>query len=261
MVISPNDFSLWARLTGNKYPSTPKERAQKGPEVQNFIQNLGKEGMIGGKEADKKEKKKGLPEKLATGALIAGGVAALGAAARDPRVQDVAQRAAASTRTKIDDFLVNFAPAQDVDVDIVNASGDVTPDPRQQQANVAPQLTGTSAAGRLTSLGSNQVRDPELGLVTFDRSSTPEEINNALTSIKMDRRLDRKAREGNLTATKVTNLAKIKTFVQLVTLSLFLLGLFVNSALTIFVANFFLFLASIITIQTGLSYTMATFKR
>ena len=52
MVISPNDFSLWARLTGNKYPSTPKERAQKGPEVHNFIQNLGKEGMLGGKEAE-----------------------------------------------------------------------------------------------------------------------------------------------------------------------------------------------------------------
>ena len=140
MVISPNDFSLWARLTGNKYPSTPKERAQKGPEVQNFIQNLGKEGMIGGKEADKKEKKKGLPEKLATGALIAGGVAAAVAAGRDKRVQDIAQRAAASTRTKIDDFLVNFAPAQDVDVDIVNASGDVTPDPRQQQSNIGSQV-------------------------------------------------------------------------------------------------------------------------
>ena len=54
MVISPNDFSLWARLTGNKYPSTPAERAQKGPEVQRFIQNLGREGMLGGKE-DKKE--------------------------------------------------------------------------------------------------------------------------------------------------------------------------------------------------------------
>ena len=53
MVISPNDFSLWARLTGNKYPSTPAERAKKGPEVQRFIQNLGKEGMLGGKQEDK----------------------------------------------------------------------------------------------------------------------------------------------------------------------------------------------------------------
>ena len=52
MVISPNDFSLWARLTGNKYPSTPAERAKKGPEVHNFIQNLDKEGMLGGKEPE-----------------------------------------------------------------------------------------------------------------------------------------------------------------------------------------------------------------
>ena len=56
MVISPNDFSLWARLTGNKYPSTPRERAQKGPEVQRFIQNLDKEGMIGGKQEEQKKK-------------------------------------------------------------------------------------------------------------------------------------------------------------------------------------------------------------
>ena len=101
MVISPNDFSLWARLTGNKYPSTPRERAQKGPEVQRFIQNLGKEGMLGGKQEEEQKKKKGLPEKLATGALIAGGIAAGVAAARDPRVQNVAQRAGSATKDKI----------------------------------------------------------------------------------------------------------------------------------------------------------------
>ena len=199
MAISPNDFSLWARLTGNKYPSTPRERAQKGPEVQRFIQNLDKEGMLGGKQEEQKKKEKGLPEKLATGALIAGGIAAGVAAARDPRVQNVAQRAGSATKDKIKDFLVNFSEPRDVDVDIVDASGDVTPNPREQQANVAPQLTGTSAAGRLTSIGDNQVRDPELGLVTFDKGATPEQINNILTSIKMDRKLDRKAREGTLT--------------------------------------------------------------
>ena len=199
MAISPNDFSLWARLTGNKYPSTPAERAKKGPEVHNFIQNLDKEGMLGRKEPEQPKKEKNLAEKVATGALIAGGVAAAVAAGRDKRVQDVAQRAASATKTKIDDFLSNLGKARVVDVDIVNASGDVTPDPRQQQSNVAPQLTGTSAAGRLTSIGSNQVRDPELGLVTFDKGATPEQINNTLTSIKMDMRLDRKAREGNLT--------------------------------------------------------------
>ena len=143
MAISPNDFSLWARLTGNKYPSTPRERAQKGPEVHNFIQNLDKEGMLGGKEPEQPKKEKNLAEKVATGALIAGGVAAAVAAGRDPRVQNVVRRAGSTAKDKIKDFLVNFSEPRDVDIDIVNASGDVTPDPRQQQTNVAPaQLVG-----------------------------------------------------------------------------------------------------------------------
>ena len=140
MAISPNDFSLWARLTGNKYPSTPAERAKKGPEVHNFIQNLDKEGMLGGKEPEQPKKEKNLAEKVATGALIAGGVAAAVAAGRDKRVQDVAQKAASATKTKIDDFLSNLGKARVVDVDIVDASGDVTPDPRQQQSNVGSQV-------------------------------------------------------------------------------------------------------------------------
>ena len=72
---------------------------------------------------------------------------------------------------------------------------------------------------------------------------------------------DLNARAGNTNATKVTFLAKTKTLIQLVTLCLFLLGLFVGNALMIFIANFFLFLAFIITMQTGLSYTIATFKK
>ena len=134
-------FSLWARLTGNKYPSTPAERAKKGPEVQRFIQNLGKEGMLGGKQEEEQKKKKGLPEKLATGALIAGGVAAGVAAAKDPRVQDIARRAGATARDKVGEFLNSFAPAQEVDVDIVDAGGDVTPNPKQQQSNIGSQVS------------------------------------------------------------------------------------------------------------------------
>jgi len=149
MVISPNDFSLWARLTGNKYPSTPRERAKKGPEVQRFIQNLGKEGMLGGKQEEEQKKDNNLIKKIGTGALIAGGIAATVAAAKDERVQEIAQRAAATTKNKIDDFLVNFAEPRDVDVDIVNASGDVTPDPSQQQSNTAPtQKVTVDVAGR-----------------------------------------------------------------------------------------------------------------
>ena len=138
MVISPNDFSLWSRLTGNKYPSTPKERAQKGPEVQRFIQNLGKEGMLGGKENKEEKKDSNLGKKIATGALIAGGLAAAVAAGRDERVQNTIKKAVANTKTQADDFLSNFARAKVVDADIVDASGDVTPDPAQQQSNTAP---------------------------------------------------------------------------------------------------------------------------
>ena len=152
MVISPNDFSLWARLTGNKYPSTPRERAQKGPEVQRFIQNLDKEGMLGGKQEEEQKKDNNLIKKIGTGALIAGGIAATVAAAKDERVQKIAQRAAATTKNKIDDFLVNFAEPRDVDVDIVDASGDVTPDPSQQQSNTAPtQKVTVDVAGRKVS--------------------------------------------------------------------------------------------------------------
>ena len=72
---------------------------------------------------------------------------------------------------------------------------------------------------------------------------------------------DLNARKDNIQATQVTFLAKTKTFIQLTTLCLFLLGLFLGNALLIFIANFFLVLAFIITMQTGLSYTIATFKK
>ena len=201
MVISPNDFSLWARLTGNKYPSTPKERAQKGPEVQNFIQNLGKEGMLEGKDTEEPKKENNLGKNIAKGALIAGGIAALGAASRDKRVQDIAQRAASTTKTKIDDFLSNLGGPRVIDRDIVDASYDVTPDPVQQQSNVAPQLTGTSAAGRLTPLGDDQLRDRGR-LLTFNRNISdipPETINEVLTGARLDRELDEKVKTGKLT--------------------------------------------------------------
>ena len=72
---------------------------------------------------------------------------------------------------------------------------------------------------------------------------------------------DFNARKGNEAATTVTFLAKIKTTMQLSTFCWILTGLYFNSALMIFLGNFFLFLALIITMQTGLSYTMATFKK
>jgi CDP-diacylglycerol---glycerol-3-phosphate 3-phosphatidyltransferase len=72
---------------------------------------------------------------------------------------------------------------------------------------------------------------------------------------------DFNAQKGNASATNVTFLAKIKTFTQLATFCLYLFGLYLESVFIVFLANFFLFLALIITIQTGLSYTIATFKK
>ena len=71
---------------------------------------------------------------------------------------------------------------------------------------------------------------------------------------------DLNARLNNSNATKVTLLAKIKTFIQFITFSSYLFGLILNNLLMLFISNFLLFLALIITLQTGLSYTAATFK-
>ena len=72
---------------------------------------------------------------------------------------------------------------------------------------------------------------------------------------------DYNARQNNPDATKVTLLAKFKTLTQFLTFSSYLLGLFLNNSLILFSSNFILFLALIITLQTGLSYTMSTFKQ
>ncbi len=72
---------------------------------------------------------------------------------------------------------------------------------------------------------------------------------------------DLNARQNNTDATKVTSLAKIKTSIQFITFSSYLFGLVLNNSFILFTSNFLLFLALIITLQTGLSYTMSTFKQ
>jgi CDP-diacylglycerol--glycerol-3-phosphate 3-phosphatidyltransferase len=72
---------------------------------------------------------------------------------------------------------------------------------------------------------------------------------------------DLNARQGNSKATQVTFLAKIKTSIQFLAFTCYLLGLAIHNSLILFISNFLLFLATIITLQTGLSYTMSTFKK
>lgn len=72
---------------------------------------------------------------------------------------------------------------------------------------------------------------------------------------------DFNSRTGNINATQVTFLAKAKTTIQFTTFSCYLIALYADFALLLFLADFFLFLALIITLKTGLSYTMATFRK
>ncbi len=71
---------------------------------------------------------------------------------------------------------------------------------------------------------------------------------------------DLNARNGKTDATKVTYLAKLKTLIQFFAFFAFLMGLFIDNSLMIFISNFILFLALIITLKTGLSYTIASFE-
>ena len=67
---------------------------------------------------------------------------------------------------------------------------------------------------------------------------------------------DFNARQGRSGATKVTFLAKIKTSIQLFTISIYLLGLTFNNMLIILFGDMFLFLSLLITIYTGFLYTL-----
>ena len=72
---------------------------------------------------------------------------------------------------------------------------------------------------------------------------------------------DLNARNEKSDATKVTFLAKIKTSVQLLTLSVYLFGLAINNMLLIVIADILLFISLCITLYTGYIYTLNTFKK
>ena len=71
---------------------------------------------------------------------------------------------------------------------------------------------------------------------------------------------DMNARNGKSNASKVTFLAKIKTTIQLFTISLYLFGLAINNMLIIVIGDIFLIISLFITIYTGFEYTSKSFK-
>jgi phosphatidylglycerophosphate synthase len=71
---------------------------------------------------------------------------------------------------------------------------------------------------------------------------------------------DLNARNNKSDATKVTFLAKIKTTIQLFTISIYLIALTLNNMLLIVVGDIFLFASLFITLYTGYLYTINSFK-
>jgi CDP-diacylglycerol--glycerol-3-phosphate 3-phosphatidyltransferase len=72
---------------------------------------------------------------------------------------------------------------------------------------------------------------------------------------------DLNARNNRSDATKVTFLAKMKTTVQLFTISIYLLGLALNKMIAIVIGDIFLFISLFITLYTGLEYTLKSFYK
>ena len=71
---------------------------------------------------------------------------------------------------------------------------------------------------------------------------------------------DLNARRGKSDVTKVTFIAKIKTSIQIFTITLYLFGLTLNNMLIIVIGDIFLFISLFITLYTGFIYSINTFK-
>ena len=72
---------------------------------------------------------------------------------------------------------------------------------------------------------------------------------------------DFNSRNNNIEATKVSFLAKIKTFSQFTAFSVLLLGLYSGNEIFLLTGNFVLLAALIITLQSGVEYTVRTFTK
>ena len=71
---------------------------------------------------------------------------------------------------------------------------------------------------------------------------------------------DMNARNKKSDVTSVTFLAKIKTTIQMLTISTYLLGLMINNMLLIVIGDIMLFIALFVTLYTGFLYTYNSFK-
>ena len=84
--------------------------------------------------------------------------------------------------------------------------------------------------------------------------------DKAISSYKRIPLLDYNSRKNNSNATKVIYIAKIKTTIQLFTISVYLFALAFNFMILIPIADLFLIISTLITLYTGYLYTFNTFK-
>jgi len=73
MPVSPQDFALWSRMTGNPYPQTPAERMALAPEVYNYTRQIGRGGFNPIGETWRNIGKLALAGGLLAGAAVLGG--------------------------------------------------------------------------------------------------------------------------------------------------------------------------------------------
>ena len=71
---------------------------------------------------------------------------------------------------------------------------------------------------------------------------------------------DMNARNGLISATKVSFIAKIKTTIQMLTITIYLFGLSFNNSFLLIFGDIFLFISLFVTIYTGFLYTYNSFK-
>lgn len=72
---------------------------------------------------------------------------------------------------------------------------------------------------------------------------------------------DYNARKEKSNKTSVTFLAKIKTAIQFVTITIYLVGLSLNNMLILVIGDVFLLIALLVTIYTGYIYTVNSFSK
>ena len=72
---------------------------------------------------------------------------------------------------------------------------------------------------------------------------------------------DYNARNNNIDATRVIYIAKMKTTIQLFTISVYLFGLMLSNMLILIIGDIFLIISTLITFYTGYLYTVQSFEK